>query len=381
MLIFCAWGAISILWHTAACLNIPRAAPAELKLCSVEYGRSEYNKGQWVERRSGLTVPFIQQVVDSVTHHVSDQIVGVNLTKDGERELEKMQSQYAHCKTHQRACLWSESGARDLASMNWAWRPTGCKLSPLSFESLPAWLLRRKARLLFYGDSLNDDMAKGLMCRLQQEDEHLIRSWRKDNLGSVESRSGFGLANGVHFVSQDLSALAWAGEDITSNDILVLNAGAHWWSPVEKAHRAFLSVAKQLWELPAKPKAVIFRTTVMGHHGCESHFYPIQDMAAQNEVAQQSSDMYNWANFTGLNAAIIEAFRLVWPPDKFFVLDVSMFENRADGHAVHAENGESDCLHYCMPGAPMVWNELLMHVVSPALKVQGPWPLGGGKSP
>jgi hypothetical protein len=112
-----------------------------------------------------------------------------------------------------------------------------------------------------------------------------------------------------------------------------------------------------------KPAAVIFRTTVMGHQGCTDMFSPLDGTKlVQNK--RMSSKYYNWASFSESNAAMIKAFEDVWPSERFRVLDVSMFEQRGDGHNGHLPEGGTDCLHYCVPGPQLVWNQLLLHVLS-----------------
>ena len=46
-----------------------------------------------------------------------------------------------------------------------------------------------------------------------------------------------------------------------------------------------------------------------------------------------------------------------------------MFEFRGDGHAQQAKVVDSpgDCLHYCVPGASMEWNRVLLHVLDAML--------------
>ena len=78
-------------------------------------------------------------------------------------------------------------------------------------------------------------------------------------------------------------------------------------------------------------------------------------------LRQELSSLYNWKDFTALNGAIASAFREVWPPDRFQVLNVSMFELRGDGHATPPR----DCLHYCVPSAATEWwGRLLVHVLA-----------------
>ena len=310
-------------------------------------------------------------------------------TEKGRAQIQLLRDQHERLKDGNRACLWrnDSEAARVVASMNWDWKPAVCKLGDLSFENLPTWLKSRGAKLRFYGDSLNNDMALQLISRggflhnssvpvdmALHDSSFLVNSYRKDHLGAlaaaslieVQEKSKGGMES---FLDElDLPDVPWADENISSADILVLNAGAHWSKSVEHTRVAFTKVARELWELPQhkQPRAVIFRTTVMGHDKCAEFLNPLQaEEVAENKRA--SKHQYNWRSFSASNAAIIQAFKDVWPAERFRALDISMFEQRGDGHnAPH--NGKQgvglDCLHYCVPGPSMVWNQLLLHVLS-----------------
>lgn len=210
--------------------------------------------------------------------------------------------------------------------MNWRWQPTACALVEMAFDALPAWLDARNATLWFVGDSLNADMGEQLSCYLKHsvppdQVRKRIRVVRMDRLGA----------------SPKDHEKPWGEMGIAPSDIVVLNAGAHWYhacnpeatycpvivvigwnSPcvpsqsicrialykrvcftnasientpsrtcsilfnrprcmpplcrygdVKNSQAAFKNVSKALLR-DVNPRAVVFRTTVMGHHRCET---------------------------------------------------------------------------------------------------------------
>jgi len=87
------------------------------------------------------------------------------------------------------------------------------------------------------------------------------------------------------------------------------------------------------------------------------------------QYKQFTENMYNWNEFHANNNLVIQSFQEA-APDRFHVLDVSMFELRPDGHvsqvfhdSADPENKfrKEDCLHYCVPGPIDTWNYLLYH--------------------
>ena len=138
-------------------------------------------------------------------------------------------------------------------------------------------------------------------------------------------------------------------------DIIVVNSGAHWRADFDAAKHSFSLIAKTIREVFSG--TLILRTTVMGHDQCEMHFGPVIDL--DEDKRNQFAKRYNWKNFHDLNHVIVDAFQSHWK-DRFYVLNISMFEQRADGHFLGPKR---DCLHYCSPGVIDEWNRLLYHTL------------------
>merc|ERR1712187_475929 len=109
---------------------------------------------------------------------------------------------------------------------------------------------------------------QGVSKRSQKEVEGLIRSVRMDHLGTWSTER------------------SWESLGIKPQDILVVNAGSHWWGSVQDASGAFLNQSKRL--LTLGPRAVVFRTTVMGHRNCNEFVVPFKELSKE-EKAKLSS--------------------------------------------------------------------------------------------
>jgi hypothetical protein len=341
----------------------------QLPKCGTSYDGNQgapYSKGQWVARERDLT-----RLVESE----SGEGVGIETTLAGQARLTALRTTYRRCESLMptvRRCLFQPEGngqqaARALAAMNFDWVPETCELDEkLTFDTLPAWLEARQTKLTFLGDSVGVDMAETLACRLPPEKEHLVKAVRSDYLGTESYLN----ASLLEVDSRSFSR-RWAEyivKNIASGDVVVLNAASHFHDiGYDKTRAAFLKMAQDILKLPLgrKPRAILYRTAVMGHADCEHRYSPLGDTALI-ETSKKSRKMFNWGRFGEINAAIIDALAEVLPANFFRVVDVSMFDRRADGHvaAIEGKNVKLDCLHYCKPGPQMAWNRLLLHVLS-----------------
>ena len=137
-------------------------------------------------------------------------------------------------------------------------------------------------------------------------------------------------------------------------------AGAHWTKTPEQAGKIFKLIARAI-KTVLPTSVVVFRSNVMGHDGCHKFSKP-------SAVAQGTQ--YNWRDFGAYNSAVIEAFEAEGVAN-FFMMDLSMYEQRGDGHVTYG-----DCLHYCTPGPPDLWNQqILFHILAQVAAADGVHPL------
>ena len=254
-------------------------------------------------------------------------------------------------------------------AMRWEWYPTdGCRMHSWNKEHM----IQPNTRMFMVGDSITTDQGDALRCTLPTNVQEQLKIVRNDDLGyslmnnGTDEREGRKIANLIDpeisptdLIQRAKDALNefWQGVFEsnnpldTVNDILLLNTGAHWTVEPAQAEKLFQLVASAIKD--NFRGMVIFRTNVMGHNECHRFSSPLP-----HDDEQIQKKMYNWADFRAYNEAVVRAFQSEGVPN-FRVLDLSMFESRPDGHVMYG-----DCLHYCKPGIPDVWNKnFLFHVI------------------
>ncbi|GFH44518.1 hypothetical protein CTEN210_00992 [Chaetoceros tenuissimus] len=252
-------------------------------------------------------------------------------------------------------------------SMQWNWIPDACKLHDFNETHLMQLLIQRRARIFYVGDSLNEDMAISMKCMLSNEtnilgDHELVHTIRNDLLGCPgKDDQDFGTKSYCSNLTQVLHV--WKGYistfNITDQDIIVMNTGAHWHGDPKNAAIAFSNIANAI-SLAFKGLVVV-RTTVMGHEKCDS-FDDMPIFLRSNSTLKNTTNLpYNWANFDTLNDMVSKAIKQS-DLENYDTLYIDMFEERPDGH-YEGINDTPDCLHYCVPGPINWWNRLLYHIL------------------
>jgi len=277
------------------------------------------------------------------------------------------------CETVERECTnnWLNNTlseeVRIHEAMRWVWHPSRCRLRPWNRETM----IGPGSRLFMVGDSITTDQADALKCVLPVSVQKQLIITRSDDLGFklmnlTDEFEGREIARLLDPDSSPLELLEraraalnefWHGvfnEGLTNNtakDVLMFNTGAHWTAEPGQAEKLFRLVASAI--KATFHGMVVFRTNVMGHNECHKFSSPLSD---KDELTQKQ--LYNWADFGAYNEAVVRAFQIEGVPN-FRVMDLSMFERRPDGHVMYG-----DCLHYCKPGIPDVWNKnFLYHVI------------------
>ena len=329
---------------------------------------------------------------------------------------------------------------RSAEALSWSWRPDGCRLEPV--RGFSEWLGERT--LLFVGDSLTAQHFYSLVWLLGGDAgteelldlEGLLRveqGARVDRCATSMNSEGGGASRvsrvrlrhgGVvykvmrHGELEDelrnLSRVSWL-KLVRSVDILLLNVG-HWHHRRDPGFARYEedaeAVTRQL-ELQLKPSAhVVYRTTNVGHPGCESAARPLRSrLEAWSALAPEGgdADLFTW-NSTAQLARQTKSlkdslfrdphswrgpplFEAAWAesaarrrPDfarRFWLLNVSFVDQRADGHVAGAmragvlgsrQRFPLDCLHYCFPGPADYWALALVNLLRrqvPAARQRG----------
>ena len=263
---------------------------------------------------------------------------------------QRVSSSYFDKYGHQYCMGLDREVARIMESMRWIWKPTNCDLDTFDSDRFVKWLESRDSKIVFLGDSISGDMSNSLDGMLRKNG--LVLNSRFDYLGTDE--------HGTY----DLSVIKanWNEKavlhDIKVQDILVINAGAHWTKLGKRTEAKIRNISLAI-KSEVKAHTVIWRHSVFGHKGCHQFHRPFTEEEMTPEFREELSSEYNWNDFEGINSVFVKHLSEVLVDRNFQVLDVSMFEMRGDGH--FAING--DCLHYCTPSAINEWNKLLYHVL------------------
>ncbi|KAK6114996.1 hypothetical protein DH2020_007265 [Rehmannia glutinosa] len=290
------------------------------------------------------------------------------------------------------------NGRRDIGYLKWRWKPKNCEIP--RFNSRSVLELLRGKRVVFVGDSLSRTQWESMICMLMSgvEDKNSVYEINGNEITKQIRHLG------VRFRTFDVTVEFYrsvflvqpapvpkhspkrvkmvlkfdelddiSGEWIDS-DILVFNSG-HWWTPtklfelgwyfqiggriklgmpISSAFKVALATWQSWIENAINPNRtrVFFRTFESTHWSSGSH---------QNcRVTRRPSLGIKGRHRSLISDAIINAVKNVSIPVKLLhVTPMGAF--RSDAHVGSWSDNPSvpDCSHWCLPGVPDMWNELL----------------------
>lgn len=316
-----------------------------------------------------------------------------------------------------------KNGRPDEEFLKWRWQPYDCDIPSLNATDFLARL--RGKRLLFVGDSLNRNMWESLVCILR----HSVK--RKNKVYEVSGRHDFKTkgyysfrfedygcsvdyvrspflvrelfhknANGLEDEKLRLDLLDETTPAYRGADIIVFNTG-HWWThdktsrgieyyqegnrvyPVLEVMEAYKK-ALATWarwvdkNIDKKKTQVVFRGYSLTH-------FSGGQWNSGGQCHKETEPIYN-ETFLAKYPAKMRALEPVLKQMKTPViyLNISrLTDYRKDGHPsiyrkkyktveeqIAAEKSQ-DCSHWCLPGIPDTWNELLY--ASLLLEGKGSW--------
>ncbi|KAL3505660.1 hypothetical protein ACH5RR_031042 [Cinchona calisaya] len=300
-----------------------------------------------------------------------------------------------------------KNGRPDSDYLRLRWKPHGCEIP--RFDGLNMLNMLKGKRLVFVGDSLNRNMWESLVCALRGSLENSSnvyevsgrREFRTEGFYSFKFQD-FNLS--VDFIKSPFLVQEWkfttkAGmsretlrlDMIQSSstkyhdaDIIIFNTG-HWWTHQKtfKGDNYFQEgnhVYNRLQVKDAFTKALMTwaqwvdsninssRTTVFFCGYSASHFKG----GRWNSGGSCDGETLPITNDTYLSPypwmmRIIESVIAEMKTPAFFLNITKMTDYRKDGHPSIFSQAESirrpgmiqDCSHWCLPGIPDSWNEIL----------------------
>lgn len=318
--------------------------------------------------------------------------------------------------------------ARTREALAWSWVPDQCALRQVDGAEFGAWLAGR--RLLFWGDSLSGQAFYSLLFSLGAEVERVadlppepaaLDAFLDGRTGgplcsyggvgdeggaltAAALRSGgtlvkvLGHAPMVDELRRPLSApWAWWEPLLRRADIVVANVGHHYRALDGRYARygAMVRAALARFDARMPPHAhLVFRTSNIGHLGCERAAAPLPSRAAawsalggwewsappfQPEYFGQAragvADVYDWRappSHESLWATLAASAAGGGLRGRIALLNVSHLDLRADGHVadamgLHADASKAakppDCLHYCLPGPADAWAHAIYNLL------------------
>ncbi|KAJ6353786.1 hypothetical protein OIU76_002749 [Salix suchowensis] len=279
----------------------------------------------------------------------------------------------------------------DFSFEGYRWQPENCKM--LEFEK-SAFLRRMQDRTIaFIGDSLGRQQFQSLMCmasargairpdgwayRFSNTNTTILYYWS----ASLADLEPLNITDKATDVAMHLDrAPAFMRRFLHWFDVLVLNTGHHWnrgkitanrWvmyvngKPLKDRKLLEIGNAKNFtvhsvarWldsQLPSHSRLKVFFRTISPRHfrngdwntggNCDN----TTPLTGGSEISQdESSDPVIAAAVKGTNITLLDI--------------TALSDLRDEGHisrySVKATTGVNDCLHWCLPGIPDTWNELL----------------------
>ncbi|KMT12399.1 hypothetical protein BVRB_5g103310 [Beta vulgaris subsp. vulgaris] len=317
----------------------------------------------------------------------------------------------SHCPymSDQLAC--HKHGRHDLGYQYWRWQPNDCNLKRWNVTEM--WEKLRGKRLMFVGDSLNRGQWISMVCLLQSvipaekrsmsPNAHLTVFRAEDYNASIEflwapllvdSNSDDPVNHRLNdrIIRPD-SALRHLSK-WENADILVFNTYLWWrqgpvkllWSKEENRvceevdGRPAMELAMKTWanwvDSNVNPlEKRVFFVTMSPTHQRSQEWNPESEGNCYNESNPITRENY-WGSDSDLPTMSMVDNILSQLGSKVTVLNITQLsEYRKDGHpSIYRKFWEtlspeqlskpesySDCIHWCLPGVPDVWNELLFH--------------------
>ncbi|KAG2324449.1 hypothetical protein Bca4012_038960 [Brassica carinata] len=281
-------------------------------------------------------------------------------------------------------------GRPDYKYLQYRWKPTGCDIP--RFNGLDFLTRFKGKKILFVGDSLSNNMWLSLSCMLHAAVHNASYNFKPDKLLSTFTIPEYGISisflkNGflVDVVGDKTRGLILKLDSISTgnmwlgSDVVIFNT-FHWWSHTGRAKNwDYFQVGDKLVKEMNRMEAFKIALTTWAKW-VDQNIDPSKTRVFYQGVSPVHQNGTEWgepgksclgetepvkgSNYPHTNEGediVKSVIRGMAKPVS--LLDVTaMTEMRKDSHpSIYAGGGSSlnDCSHWCLPGVPDIWNQLL----------------------
>ncbi|XP_012084027.1 protein trichome birefringence-like 4 [Jatropha curcas] len=300
-----------------------------------------------------------------------------------------------------------KNGRPDQGYLGFRWKPHGCRIP--RFDGRKMLEMLKEKRLVFVGDSLNRNMWESLVCALRESLKNKSRIFEVSDRREFKTQGFYSFKFidyncSIDFVKSPFLVQEWKASDRNGTkretlrldmiqgtstkyndaDIIIFNTG-HWWThqktfkgkdyfqegnhvynrlQVTEAYTKALGT----WAQWVDAKIDTSHTRVFFRGYSASHFRKGQwnsggHCDGEKQPITNGSDLapYPWM------MSILESVISEMKTPVFYLNITKMTDYRKDGHPSIYRQPETkrtkeiiqDCSHWCLPGVPDSWNELL----------------------
>ncbi|XP_057416846.1 protein trichome berefringence-like 7 isoform X1 [Lotus japonicus] len=294
-------------------------------------------------------------------------------------------------------CL--ENGRDDMDYLTWRWKPKGCEIPRFDVRGVLEML--RSKRVVFVGDSMSRTQWESLICMLMAgvEDKESVYEVNGNRitkrirfLGVRFSAFNFTIEffRSVFLVQQGkvpwhapkrvkstllLDKLDDISDQWINSDILIFNTG-HWWVPsklfdlgcffkVGNSLKLGMSIpdafkiALETWTSWVERKIDKNRTRVYFRTFEPSHWSDSTRRTCNvTQYPSLETDGRDQSLFSDIALEVVK--NVTSPINVLHVTSMSAF--RSDAHVGNWSDNPTiqDCSHWCLPGVPDMWNEIIL---------------------